>query len=552
MSETKIEKSSNNNTDASKEEKQETNNFDIEISQLDENTTLVTSSDDIYDRRVKIAMAEYSPDNQKYSVYLNEGQSPNDSITLSDVSTWATSPQTSLSKINQINAYVRKLCNMNDIVGKVVEAINTNINTEYKLIYSHQETSRNKKKKFTEATMLIHEVNDSINLKKIIRSSPTTAYTEGNWVSYLRHDDINNYQIDIYPLGVVEITDYLVNGNPVVQFNIQQLRSRLQKTYRKTKKNKALFFEKIDDEVKANYPSEVYEAFKNGESYVNLDPKYTGVIRINNQDRKYGVTPILRAIPDLIMIDQFRNTDDVNAKARGKKIIHQKMRKELIANDPRMDTYPHQSYAHQCFVQAWANQIVLATTPPTVESISYVESKTEMIPVETYNYYRSKALATLGVSFLMDTGSQSVSTASISVTQLMRTINSITEQLEEILFRFYRQILIDNGYETSYAPHIQVIDSEMLESDMKKTLSEYFYNVLGTSRQTAFELVGLDINDEAEKRRSEQEAGYDDVFVPYGNSYTKSGSDNNTGRPTGTDETKEAKQSYDKLRNSNK
>lgn len=536
--------------------KKETTNFDVIISTLDKNTTLVTSAYDYYDNRVRTAMSEYSPDNKKYSVYLNEGQAPSDSITLSEVSTWSTSPQTSLSKIQQINAYIRKLVNMNDIVGKVVESITTNINTKYKLTFSYEENDKKKKKSFSEAKRLIDEVNDSINIKKIIRNAPTTAYTEGNWICYLRHEDPNNYCIDIYPIGVAEISEYLINSEPVVQFNVQQLRSRLRKTYKKNKKNKALFFEKIDDEIKNNYPSEVYEGFKNNESYVNLDYKYTGVIRINNQDRNYGVSPILRAIPDLLMIEQFRTTDDVNAKARGKKIIHQKMRKELITgNNVRKDTYPEQAYAHQCLADAWKNQIVLATTPPTVESIEYIEPTVEMVPVNTYNYYRSKVLATLGISFLMDSGSQSVSTASISVTQLMRTINSITEQLENILFRFYRQILIDNGFDTSYTPHISIIDSEMLEMDIKQSLASFYYNVLGTSRQTAFETVGLDPYDEYQKRKSEQEAGFDKVLVPYGTSYTKSSEDTSTdsnnesnkgGRPKGKDT---GKSGYDSVRN---
>lgn len=536
--------------------KKETTNFDVTISTLDKNTTLVTSAYNYYDDRVRTAISEYSPDNKKYSVYLNEGQAPSDSITLSEVSTWSTSPQTSLSKIQQINAYIRKLVNMNDIVGKVVESITTNINTQYKLTFSHEENDKKKKKSFSEAKRLIHEVNDSINIKKIIRNAPTTAYTEGNWICYLRHEDPNNYCIDIYPIGVAEISEYLVNSEPVVQFNVQQLRSRLRKTYKKNKKNKALFFEKIDDEIKNNYPSEVYEGFKNNESYVNLDYRYTGVIRINNQDRNYGVSPILRAIPDLLMIDQFRTTDDVNAKARGKKIIHQKMRKELITgSNVRKDTYPEQAYAHQCLADAWKNQIVLATTPPTVESIEYIEPTVEMVPVNTYNYYRSKVLATLGISFLMDSGSQSVSTASISVTQLMRTINSITEQLENILFRFYRQILIDNGFDTSYTPHISIIDSEMLEMDIKQSLASFYYNVLGTSRQTAFETVGLDPYDEYQKRKSEREAGFDDILVPYGTSYTKSSEDtsidsnnknNKGGRPKGKDT---GKTGYDSVRN---
>lgn len=521
----------------------------ILVSNIDKDTTIVTSYEDIYKQRERIAMSTYDPTNQKYSAYFSDNQSPSDDITLDDVLEWANSPQTNLNKVLQINAYIRRLVNMNDIVGKVVESISTNINTEYKLTYNHASAEgRNKKKKFTEAQNFIHEINDSINIKKIIRECPTGAYMEGNYVMYLRHDNVDNYQIDVYPLGVVEITDYLVNGDPVVQFNIQQLRTRLQKTYRKNKKNKPLFFKDINEEVKANFPKEVYDAFVAGESYVNLDPKYTGVVRINNQNRKLGVSNILRAIPDIIMLDNLRDADKVTSKARAKKIIHQKLRKELIADDPRRDTFNIQATEHANLCSAFmAHDLILVTSGAGVESIEYIEPSVEMVSLDTYNYYRSKVLATLGISFLMDSGSQSVSTSSISITQLMRTINSITEQLENILFRFYRQILIDNGYDTTYAPHISVIDSEMLEMDMKKSLAEFFYNTLSISRTTTFELLGLSVEDEAEKRKAEVEAGYDDVFQPYSTAYTKSAnSKNETGRPKSNEN--EAKQSYDEER----
>lgn len=540
-----MENKNSENIDAAFDEK-------ILVSNLDKDTVIVTSYEDIYKQREKIAMSTYDPTNQKYSAYFSDNQSPSDDITLDDVLEWANSPQTNLNKVLQINAYIRRLVNMNDIVGKVIESINTNINTEYKLTYNHSSTEgRNKKKKFTEAQNFIHEINDSINLKKIIRDCPSSTYMEGNYIMYLRHDNVDNYQIDVYPLGVVEITDYLVNGEPVVQFNIQQLRTRLQKTYRKNKKNKPLFFADINEEVKANFPKEVYDAFVAGESYVNLDPKYTAVVRINNQNRKYGISSLLRAIPDLIMLDGLRDADNITSKARSKKIIHQKLRKELLGDtgSVKYDSFATQSLEHKNIMEAftYARNLVIVTSGAGVESIEYVEPKTEMVSLDTYNYYRTKVLATLGISFLMDSGSTSVSTASISITQLMRTINSITEQLENILFRFYRQILIDNGYDQSFAPHISIIDSELLAADIKKSLAEFCYNTLGASRETCFSLAGLDLVDEAEKRRNEISEGYDSLFQPYGTAYTKSAnSDNPSGRPKSNEN--EGKQSYDEER----
>lgn len=527
--------------------------FDVIFASKTDDGVIVTTSVDSYSsRQLSMALSAYDPENKKYSVYLNEGVSPSSSLSVEEIDELSTNPQNDLNKVMKINAYNRKLINKNDIVGKTVESIETNINTETKLIYGDAVEGRNKIKRLNNAKMLIKNANDTMHIKRNTRNAVSTAYVEGNWISYLRHENPDNYKVDVYPLGVCEISDYDVNGDPVVLFDINNLRSRLSKTYKKNKKNKALFFDTIDDEVKANYPQEVYEAFKNKERYTILDPKYTGVIRINNLSRKYGVSPILRAYTDLNMLDTFADSDRVNSKAKAKKIIHQKMRKETMGQDYNKDFFPEMSYAHKNFMDSWKQSTVVVTSPPTVEDIKYVEPSVEMTSKDTYNIYRSKVLATLGIQFLMDTGSQSVSTASISVTQLMRTINSITEQLEDVYRKWYRQILLDNNFPVEFTPDVKVVDSEQLEASLKQELASLLYSTLNASLETCYTLLGLDVNDEAEKRKSEKDKGYEEIFTPRQTAFTNSGdSTDNGGRPENVTDTNQGKNEYDKNYNKN-
>lgn len=531
-------------------QKQPNEDFDvIFVSKADDGTVVATTPLSIRDQKLQLALSQYDPENKKYSVYLNEGISPSKSISVEEIEELSTNTQNELNKVLRNNAYNRKLINKNDIVGKTVESIDTNINTEIKLTYGNVDDGRNKKKKLEECKRFIKDFNNSIKVQQLTRNAITTSYVEGNWISYLRHDDKDNYTVDIYPLGVCEITETMINGEPVIWFNIKELRKRLQKVYRKTKKNKPLMFANMEEEVKNSYPSEVYEAFKNKEDYAVLDHKYTGIIRINNLNRKYGVSPILRAYTDLSMLDTFADADRINSKAKAKKIIHQKMRKETMGQDYNKDFFPEVSYAHSNFMDAFKQNTVVVTSPPTVEEISYVEPKVEMTSKDTYNIYRSKVLSTLGIQFLMDSGSQSVSTASISVTQLMRTINAISEQLEDILKKWYRQIILDNGYPLEYSPDVNVIDTEQLEAELKHSLATLLFSTMNCSYSTAFEILGLDINDEVQKRMRENELKYDEIFKPHDSQYTKSSNadnDNKGGRPT--DSNNKTKQQYDKTR----
>ena len=528
-----------------------TEDFDVIFaSKTDDGTIVTTSAESFTHRQLSIALSVYDPKNDNYSVYLNEGVTPSKTLSVEEIDDLLTNTQNDLNKVLKINAYNRKLINKNDIVGKTVESIDTNINTDIKITYGRAEEGRNKKKQLELCKSLIKDANEGIKTKQLTRNAVTTSYVEGNWIAYLRHENNDNYTVDYYPLGVCEISDYNVNGEPVVLFDINNLRSRLSKTYKRNKKNKALFFNSMEEEVKANYPKEVYDAFVAKEKYAKLDPKYTGVIRINNLNRKYGVSPIARAYADLSMLDTFADTDRINSKAKGKKIIHQKMRKETMGQDYNKDFFPELSYAHQNFMNAWKQSTVVVTSPPTIESIEYVEPSVEMTSKDTYNIYRSKVLSTLGIQFLMDSGSQSVSTASISVTQLMRTINSITEQLERILEKWYKQIIIDNGFPIEYAPTVKIIDSERLEGSLRTELAGMLFSTMNCSYETAYEVLGLDIKDEVAKRKVENEKNYDEIFTPHGSQYTNSSNvQNNTGgRPEGNDDTTETKKQYDKER----
>ena len=520
-------------------------------SKTSDGTEVVTSADAITDKWLVNAVAGYDATNQKYSAYLKDGTSSSDKLTPEYIDELAENTQSDLKKVQIINSIVRKEINKDGIVGKTVECVTANINTETKVSYDNEITGRNKSKQLQQVKDFISTFNKTINTKRLIRNSIPTTFVEGNYICYLRHED-NKYKVDYYPLGVCEISDYDVNGDPVVLFNIKELRGRLQKIYRKNKKNKALFFKNMEDEVKANYPQEVYDAFVAKEDYAKLDVKYTGVIRINNLNRKYGLTPIFRAFKDMLMLDTFDNADRVNSKAKAKKIIHQKLRKEVMGTELNKKGFEDMAYAHDNFMAAFKQSTVVVTTPPTVESITYVEPKIELTAIDTVNNYRSRVLAALGIGFLMDSGSQSVSTADISVTQLLRTINMISEQLEDILQKWYKQILIDNHLPVEYCPTIKVIDSEALDFDMRKDLASTLYTIFNGSMSTSLELLGIDVNDEKEKRIKENDENYEEIFKCRQTAYTSSGrgeiteTNNKGGRPA--DSKNQAKQSYDQTR----
>ncbi|MDY8021252.1 hypothetical protein [Paenibacillus polymyxa] len=493
-------------------------------SKKDDDTIIVTSQKQGH-LWLEQAMYQFDNNFNQYSSYLNESSMSRTVFTTEELELLADNAQNDIDKINKINSIVRYFINKDDLIGKVYETIESNVNTEYRL--SFPEVGTNKVQDISdESRELINNFNKQINIKQLMRKVIPMSFSEGNYPMYLRKKG-DSYIVDYYPLGVIEVSDYEIDGEPYLLINVNELKSRLKKT---NKKAKNLFFDTIDEEIKNNYPSEIYEAYTKKKPYAKLNIKNSGIVRLNNLNRKYGLTSIFRALKPSLMLETFERTDRINAKAKAKKIIFQKLHKEILGEKFDKQAFEEMAYAHTNLMNAWKNETVVYTGAAFVEDVKYVEPKTENVNIENVNYQRQKQMTALGISFLNLVSGQSFTASNISVNELMKTINKISEQLEDILEKWYKVVLENHGISLEYCPSIKIIGSEELDKELKLKLSELLYSKLNASYSTVYGLLGIDIEDEKQKRLKENEQKYDEIFTPRLTAYTNSG-DSAGGRP---------------------
>lgn len=519
--------------------------------QVDDNTVVLTASEDQLEAKnlqlLLSAMQKYDYNKEFWGVKFSSSSSSTE-LTVDRLTELLTGINSSLSNVRSLNEYVHLFINKDDIFGAAYTALVANINTKYKLTYG-SETGRNKMKQLKAAKEVIEQFNRSIRLEKLINEAVISTMVDGNYCMYLRLDG-GNATVDHYPLGVVEVTDYTIRGYPVCQINLSEFKSRLRKTYTKDKRGKALYFENLDKEVAANFPPEVQQAYKNGDTYARLEVRNTGLMRINDFGGKYGVSHFAKALRAAVILNTIEDSDIVNDQAKAKKIIHQSLNKEVMGSEFNRKGFEFAAFAHDQLVQAWRNKTVLATTIPAVKDITYVEPKVEGTPTEKIAVYRNEKMTALGIGYI-DPNMSSVSAANISVKQLMKLVDKVADQLSDILHEFYIQVLVANGIDPIYAPTIEVLDSAQADIDQKRLMAETLINKMGFSRETAAEVLGYDIDDEAAKRQAENEAGFDDIFYPRANAYTTSSgtSDDSGGKPKSTDPDAQVKQEYDQTYN---
>lgn len=519
--------------------------FEIEIlaSEVDDDTVILTSDERFEAHAEKVlasALQKYDESKKMYGVRFND-KSSNETLTVERINDLVTGINTNLTNVLELNRFIRAYILKDDILGSTYSAIQSNTNSEYRLMYTHEEGC-NKLKALKAAKEAIELFNKRIHIRRLISDAILQTFTEGNFIMYLRLED-GNAVVDVYPLGIAEITEYTSNGNPIVQINLTEFKNRLRKTYTKTKKGKALYFENLDAEVKASFPQEVYDAYKAGENYARLEVLNTGVLRINHFGSRYGVSHFVRALRPAVVLENIENADVVNNKAKAKKIIFQKLRREIMGpnQDYQRKGFEYAAHAHNELVSAWSNSTVLYTAIPAVEDLLFVEPTTEGTPSEKIALYRNEKMTALGVSYI-DPNLGSVSLANISLSQLMKTIDVIADQLSEILHRFYRQYLAHLHIDPAYAPEIDVLDSAQMEMDVKRQLAELMFSKLNLSYASTLEVLGMNAAHEAARRKEENAAGFDEIFTPHASQYTTSG-DSAGGRPTGSDDPD--KQLYD-------
>jgi hypothetical protein len=510
------------------------------------------SIEELANEKIEQSVRNYDTNQKLYSVILDVKGTVQDPTT-DLLNQLAEYPQNDIAKILQINKLIAKYVNMDDIIGKTVEAIKTNVNTGTRVSFPNPE-GRNKGKALGRAKELIDDFNKEIKLKRFIRETIPKAYQEATVIMYLRKDDANGWVIDVFPLGVGIIAPYSIGGEPVCLVDMNELKNRLTKAGLKTSKGKDMFFPTVEEEIRSNYAESVYTAYKNKDPYAKLDIRYSKVIRINNNSMRYGLSDIFRALYPAIALQGLYRSDEVNSRARAKKILVQILRKECLGTDFNKNPIPSQAHAHSELIAAYRQSGSAAyTAPATVERVEYVEPKSDLIDIKTIVFHMNRIMSTLGISFLSpESSGQSVSTASISLDQLMKTINSISEQIEEALEKWYAQILIDNGIDASYAPKTKIIDSEILDFKLRKDLATTLYTIFNLSMETSLDLLGIDIEDEVQRRMAENAKNLDtDVFYSRQTAFTSSGNDKpdskDAGRPKS--ETPTNKNKYDEVFN---
>ena len=497
------------------------------------------------------ALNRYGNSAKQYqSSVFTADDSNNNELTIDKINTLANGIHSTLANVTESNTYILRMLDTNPLFGLAYSIFYAVINTNYRLIYSNPYGVETNENILQEVRDLIDAFNNDVSIEDVIRNTLSGVYTEGNYVLYLELDKNKLPQIQNFPLSFCYPSYYMSGNDRVLEFDVNKLKNKLRKTYTKTKKNKAVYFENIEKEIKANYPAEVYQAYKAGEKVVKLDSRYGKCLTINSYGRQFGVSPLFKALKSSIVIDNLIKADIAASKSRSKIIIFQKLSNKLLGDKGEKRGLAEQELAHQQAAQALQTSSCLYTAPAFVESIEYVQpNNNNKEAVDMMKQYNTQLLNALGISFY-DSESATGTSVTVSYNGLLKIVNSISESLSKIISRFYQEVLEFYGYDRQLAPIFKICPAEELDLDKKIELAKMLYTTFNCSLQTSLEYVGINVEDEVARRQSENDNGTYSIMFPRATSYNTT-ENNQGGRPAGDNLEGMGKQTYDKDYNKN-
>lgn len=455
--------------------------------------------------------------------------------TSSELIELAKNTQNDIDKIVKIGGIVQYYVNKNDIIGRVIEVIDNNVNTEYKINYPSLPNGRSQRKFKENLELVTKNFLKQIDVEELITKAVLETYMFGNYVGYLK-GDANGCIVDSFPLSLIEVSSYKIDGEPLVTLNVDDLKKIIQQSqsqYSRLKSVKIPIIKTLEEELRTNYPQEVYDAYTVKDKLCFLAPDRCSIVRVNNSQGLYGLTPIFKALSPQLMLETFDAVDEKNLLAKSKKIYHQILRAELLGKNFDNVKHPNEiGYAHGTLLTAMQKNTVIVTTPAYVEKIEIVEPKTIETNPETILGYRNRVLDALGIGFMSNQSKSSFNTVDVNVDELLKMINKIIRQVEKMINKFLKTMCVLNNIDVLYAPVLEILPTQIIDEESKSKLVDLLYSKIGASYKTVFNVLGkeFDYDTEIRNRINEQtyivdgvEYNLDEVFTPHITSFTTSG-----------------------------
>lgn len=344
------------------------------------------------------------------------------------------------------------------------------------------------------------------------------------------------------PPHLNRISNVLVGGNPLVEFNVRSLKTDLKPPSQKAWKK---FLD--DDEFKiriAGYPKEVTEALSKNKEWVQLDPKTTWVWQGDKPEwQRYAIPMISRALIPLGHKALIRAQEDALLNLAAASFVHGAVGSPIDSNVV-VDT-PILSSVMGITKNAMKSGGGIAITNDCVHYSVIQPDLDHFYETNKYKDTNEAILGAYGINAAVSSGSDgavSFGTSQISTKLVSLRINAARQSLCKVVNRIMRAV---NGSQyglprsnDNKLPRFEMAECDLTQIGAFQNACMKLWEAGILSTKTLLDHYHIDMDTEFKLKKSEIDQGMMDVFLPRVNQAdtVPSGDNGDTiGRPTMND-----------------
>lgn len=365
---------------------------------------------------------------------------------------------------------------------------------------------------------------DKTGFKDVLKSVFFELYTFANCYMYIMEEG----NLITLPPHRIRISDIMINGEPVLEFNILELNTQRGKVVDEK------FIETLKEKYKG-YPKEIGDSLKKGAAnWVQLNPKNTLIVQESKPMwEKYAIPFISTCLKPLSKKELISYYEDNLLNMGTKNFLHVQVGDKDILPAPNKQQLDE---VVDIFKRALSKYPLAVTNWLIKAQFITMQQREDLFDNTKYSEVNKQILSAGGISTVIVTGdssNDSFASVNMSVETAAKRIKQNQDNVAEAINKYHKRLNEKWGGVYKNIPEFKFKPLNLTNSDELKKEAFTLWQSGTLSRKTMLEMH--DYNYTKEKERKENEKDDNEIFEPPTNPFTASGNnstgDNSGGRP---------------------
>lgn len=347
---------------------------------------------------------------------------------------------------------------------------------------------------------------------------------EDMFLQYWKYGNVYTYtwngNVMTLPPHKCKIGNMMLNGTPIVDFNVQDLQNEFRERTYSVKEINGVKDDELDRILKG-YPPEIAQAIKSGAQYAQLDPANVHVLQGPKEGwTRYAIPWIASALPALAKKELISNYETSLLNLGARSFLHVTYGDSTKGQDMLPDGEQLRE-VRSIFAAAMANN-PLAVTNHLVSAKIIQADLSDLYQWPLYEQVNADILAAGGVAGIIVNGNSedgsTFASAQVSMQAAASRINAARTEFEQFMNKVNQRLVEDlklvRTNNLKDIPEFHFVPMDMNGDKAFRDACEKLWQQGLVSTRTLMEMSGFNLSKEKERRDTEATDGTDETMIP--------------------------------------